>query len=211
MTRVGVTQRVEEVAEYDERRDCLDQRWTPLLVDLGFEPILLPNRLPDATAFVERLDVDALVLTGGSDVGGLPGATGVAPERDAVERELVAAAAAGDLPVFGVCRGLQLLNLHFGGQVRPVDGHVDVTHEVDVGAVEAFGESVTVNSYHSYGFDRSETAPPFSTVGTAPDDTVEVAVHDSLPIRGVMWHPERGEPAGETLEFLGACLRGEGP
>lgn len=211
MTRVGVTQRVSVVEEYGERRDCLDQRWTDLLADLGFEPVALPNKVRPVAEYVGGLEIEALVLTGGNDVGGAPGATDVAPERDTFEHALVDLALEADLPLVGVCRGLQLLNVHLGGSIRPVGGHVDVTHEVDVRGVEPLGETLSVNSYHTYGFDEAETADPLAPAGLAPDGTVEVAVHESAPICGVMWHPERGDLGEGTRRLLRTYLGGATP
>ncbi len=82
MKAVAITQRVSVVADYGERRDCLDQDWTRFLEACGVLPVVMPNVLGVALALCERADVSGVVLTGGNDLDALGGD---APERDAVE------------------------------------------------------------------------------------------------------------------------------
>ena len=93
--RILVTQRVEVVAGYGERRDCLDQQWTVLLERLSMQCIPVPNyaRAAEFASFA-----DGMILTGGNDLVGLPEATNTAPERDALETELVKIALERGLP-----------------------------------------------------------------------------------------------------------------
>ena len=65
MKRIGVTQRVELIASYGERRDCLDQQWTVLLESIGFAVTPIPNGLADVIAWVEAWELDGLLLSGG--------------------------------------------------------------------------------------------------------------------------------------------------
>lgn len=209
MTTVGLTQRVSTVEDYEERRDCLDQRWAPLLESAGFVSVPLSNRIDDAGTIVSALGLEAVVLTGGNDLGGLPGATDVAPERDTFERSLLGVALDRELPVLGVCRGAQLLNRHLGGEVRPVDGHVASPHPiaVDAAALDAdplavIDDPMRTNSYHGYGIDSDGLAEGLATVGTAPDGTVEWFEHERLPVTGVMWHPERDSPSPDLDRWI---------
>ncbi|MBI3928074.1 MAG: type 1 glutamine amidotransferase [Armatimonadetes bacterium] len=194
MRRVGITQRVETVESYGERRDCLDQRWAELLAGLGCLPVPVPNRV-DARAFVEQLNLEALLFTGGNDLG-------AAPERDGTEAALLDEGCRRSLPIVGVCRGLQLVNSHFGGSLRKVAGHVATRHPL---SSERAIFSIEVNSYHGYALDR--LAPTLEALAWAPDGTVEAAVHREHPIVAVMWHPEREEQP--ELEWLRRGLEGK--
>ena len=109
MARIAITQRVHELADRGERRDALDQAWTPWIEAGGDVPVVVPNRLADPVTFVREIGADALVLTGGNDLAHLPGAQNPAPERDAIERALLAHARENGLPVLAVCRGMQML------------------------------------------------------------------------------------------------------
>jgi N5-(cytidine 5'-diphosphoramidyl)-L-glutamine hydrolase len=199
MLAVGVTQRV-EVSEHGERRDALDQAWAPLLLDAGFAPVPLPNRGEGAAALIERFGLAALLLTGGNDLG-------TAPERDALEGALLDEARERRLPVLAVCRGLQMVNAHLGGELARVDGHVAAPHAVLTARDERYAE---VNSFHDWGIGATGLAPELEPLLRAPDGSMEAATHRELPWTGVMWHPERDCPdAALQHEIVARALRGE--
>lgn len=184
MTPVGVTQRVSVVPAYGERRDCLDQAWTRFLTACGLLPILLPNVTPAAEALCEWAGVTGLVLTGGNDLAAYGGD---APERDAVENKLLDWAERRGLPVLGVCRGMQVIQDHFGIPLHRVEGHVAARQ-----VIQANGEPREVNSYHH--FAACESRPPLEVWAVASDGVVEAVRHSDRPINGIMWHPERLSP-----------------
>ena len=210
MTRVGVTQRVSVVEEYEERRDCLDQAWTPLLESLGLTPVLLPNRIDDAASYLSELNINSLLLTSGNDLSRLEDPSEPAPERDRFETAALEYAIDAGVPVLGVCRGIEFLNIYFGGALTPVEDHVVRQHPVSFADVDGeidLPDRTTVNSYHGYGIAIDDVADGFDAVGTAPDSTVECVVHRDHPIWGIMWHPERESPsAALDRQILTAVL-----
>ncbi len=170
------------------------------LVDAGALPLHVP-------AHADPRDVagavDALVLTGGSDVDPtlygqepLP-TTHVDRERDLRELALLAAALDAGLPVLAICRGLQVLNVHLGGTLHqhlvghPVGG--DGTHEVRFapGSVlaDVYGPACAVNSLHHQAVDTPGAG--LVAVGHAPDGVVEAVELTGRPVVGVQWHPEQ--------------------
>lgn len=198
MTRVGLTQRVSVVEGYGERRDCLDQEWTVLLEGLGYTPVLLPNSIEAVGEYLDALALDAVVLTSGNDLLSVDDPTEPAPERDRFEDAVVEYAIDEGLPILGVCRGLELLNTYFGGTLTDVPDHAACTHTVELRDESEeldLPDRVEVNSYHDYGIERSDVGDDLVVLGTAFDDTVEWVTHESLPIWGMMWHPERESPS----------------
>ena len=193
MTRIGLTQRVEFSRE---RRDCLDQAWYRLLARYGLWPVPLPNfqELPvSADRLVEELGLAGVILTGGNDLEEIEGATNVATERDRFEALLIDACERQEVPVLGVCRGLQKLVVHHGGRLTAVAEHAGTVHAL---VVSENGELPLasrdeVNSYHDFGVDPDGVGDSLRVVATAPDGTVEAVAHRRLPQWGVMWHPER--------------------
>ncbi len=197
-----MTQRVQDLADRGERRDCLDQAWAPWIAACGGVAVAVPNRLADPAAFVGDLDLDALVLTGGNDLAHLPDAQNTAPERDATETALLGLATDIALPVLAVCRGMQMLVSHWGGTLQRVDGHVGTPH-----AVQRFGDEWPlrpgpVNSFHDWGIAPSSVGPTLTVLAVAPDQTVEAVAHPFHPQVGIMWHPERPEPDPVDHELL---------
>lgn len=184
MKLVVTTQRVSVVPDYGERRDCLDQAWTRFLSACGLIPLLIPNVLEAALASCEGADVVGLLLTGGNDLEALGGD---APERDAVESALLNWARRRQLPVLGVCRGMQVIQQHFDIPLRPVQGHVTSRQRVLMD-----GQAMDVNSYHHFGALISRT--PLETWAVADDGVVEALRHSAEPITAIMWHPERCSP-----------------
>ncbi|MGI5499625.1 gamma-glutamyl-gamma-aminobutyrate hydrolase family protein [Lentzea sp. CA-135723] len=187
MTRIGITQRCVDDDRTGERRWALDSRWWAFLTACGVVAVPLPNDAAAAVHATHELNLDGFLFTGGGDLGGDQ------PERDLTERTLLALAMEQDLPVLGVCRGMELIADAFGGWLRPVAGHVGTRHRI----TSAEGERV-VNSYHDLAVDGL----PAALVPTAwCGDVVEAVRHRDARVEGIMWHPER-EPAPDPRDVL---------
>lgn len=184
MKLVAVSQRVSVDAAHGERRDCLDQRWSSFLVECGVMPLLIPNHPDAAMTLVRSLPIVGVLLTGGNT---LVAHGGDAPERDRTEELLLHFALQSSLPVVGVCRGMQVIQHHFGVTLSPVAGHVARDHSVTTG----FARTV-VNSFHEYG--ATVSVPGLAVTARADDGVVEAVRHASHCVVGMMWHPERSDP-----------------
>jgi len=184
MKGVGVTQRVEIVPGYGERRDCLHQAWTKFLISCDLLPVLLPNVAEAALALCETSGVAGLILTGGNDLTALGGD---APERDETENVLLDFAERQSLPVLGVCRGMQVIQQRAGTPLQRIQGHVAPRQVIRIN-----GEPAEVNSYHHFGAFQSQ--PPLDIWAVADDGVVKAIRHNAKPITGIMWHPERCSP-----------------
>lgn len=210
--RVGITQRVELVAAYGERRDCLDQQWFCFLEALGYTPIPIPNRLLDTAKWADSMAVEALVLTGGNDLSNLPNAKNPSPERDSAEAALLAWAYETEIPVIGVCRGLQVINTWLGGTLVPVANHTAVRHPIVVGAeaICCFRQFVEVNSYHNWGVAAEGLARGLIPQCFSTEGHVEALLHNRLAWAGIMWHPERESTFSDAdSRLFNHILRGE--
>ncbi len=184
MKAVAVTQRVEIVPGFGERRDCLDQAWSKFLVACGVLAVPVPNVVEVALALCEKANVAGLLLTGGNDLAELGGD---APERDAVENALLEFAECRGLPVLGVCRGMQIIQHRFGVPLCRVEGHVAQKQTIRID-----DEPREVNSYHR--FAAFESRGPLAPWAVADDGVVKAIRHDTRPVTGIMWHPERIAP-----------------
>ncbi|MDX1458855.1 MAG: gamma-glutamyl-gamma-aminobutyrate hydrolase family protein [Marinobacter sp.] len=208
--RIGITQRVEVIAAYGERRDCLDQQWFRLLEAMGLTAVPVPNSLTDPDSWLAAMALDGFVLSGGNDLAQLPDAANAAPERDATERRILDYAADKSLPVLGVCRGLQMINVHLGGQLAPVRGHAAVRHDLQPGDTSSrFAGIQRVNSFHNWGVPREGLAQSLTPALLSEEGDVEAFEHDRLPWLGMMWHPERETPFMEAdLRIIQTLFRG---
>ena len=196
MKRIGITQRVELAADITERRDCLDQRFGPLLQQLSLVPVPLLNSVREVPAYVEALGLDGVILSGGNDVGAFPGAESVSAERDRFETELIQLCREQRLPLLGICRGLQLLCQLHGAEAFRVPGHVATRHIV-IPQGEGRGlwpDPMRVNSFHGYGVGKLPQDCPLQVWASDEEGGIEAVANPSALQFAVMWHPER-EPA----------------
>lgn len=188
---------------------------------VGAVPVLVPanGAACDVTTLLARLD--GLILTGSrSNVqpaayGGPahPDGTPEDARRDAVTLPLIRGAIAAGVPVLGICRGMQELNVALGGtlhqRLQDLPGRLDhstplvANARVRIGKAHAVritqgswlhriagAREIAVNSLHNQGVDR--LAPGLVVEGTAPDGTIEavrVASTAGFAV-GVQWHPE---------------------
>lgn len=144
-----------------------------------------------------------LLLPGGGDVEPWrygqknTASTSMYPARDAAELALLKQFISARLPVLGICRGMQVLNVFLGGTlIQDLPGHStaggrDRLHHVRAIAspLDLWGREPLVNSAHHQAVDRLGSG--LQAVQWAPDGTVEAICHQSLPVWGVQWHPER--------------------
>jgi putative glutamine amidotransferase len=184
MKTVAITQRVSVVPAYGERRDGLDQAWTKFLAACGLRPVLLPNVTEAALELSQSAGIAGLVLTGGNDLAALGGD---APERDATEDALLDWAERRQLPVLGVCRGMQMIQQRFAIPLQRVEGHVTARQMIRIA-----GQRKEVNSYHHFAALYSR--PPLDVWAVSDDGVVKAIRHSSQPWTGIMWHPERFAP-----------------
>jgi putative glutamine amidotransferase len=185
---IGLTQRVTFMDGIGEKRDSLAQDWGRFMAAAALPWVALPNRPAEALALAERLALGGLILTGGDD-------SGVFPERDDTERQLLAWAEEKGKKVLGVCRGFQMIHLWLGGRLQPADvsRHVRQRHALRLNN----GETLECNSFHSWGI--AEPVPSLQPFAVCPEDkTIEAARNDR--VMGLMWHPER-EPEPRALDI----------
>lgn len=198
---IGVTMRVTRDPVNQESRDALAQDWARFFNILfpGRPWLMLPNVCEACPSLAQNLGVNALVLSGGDDIGSTP-------LRDTTETALLRWAASRSLPVFGICRGLQMLQHFFGGGLAPLDfnRHLRTRHIVDWAGRETGQDRQEVNSYHQYGLLPAHLASLLSPLAFCTEDgSVEAACARELPWLGIMWHPERETiPHPKDLELF---------
>jgi putative glutamine amidotransferase len=194
--------------------------------ETGGRAVLITPDDPDP----EVLDsLDGIMFTGGSDVdpalyGEEPhGATRVRPQRDRAEILLLRAATERRLPLLGVCRGMQLMAVAYGGRLhqhlpdvlghhghRPVSGPKFGWHPVELvpgsRAQAILGDRVTVNSFHHQGV---QDPGRLQATGWCPEDTlIEVVEDPDLPFAlGVQWHPEDTDDFRVIAAFVEAAVK----
>ena len=198
-----------------------------MLERVGARPVVLP---PSLVGVTETLDaIDGLILSGGNDID--PGTYGAEPHpettatqplRDEAEIALAREAIARDMPVLGVCRGMQVINLAYGGSLEQhlpdrlgSERHRETwgtfsEHAVDVRdgsrLRDILGPNPVVKSSHHQAPDR--IGDGLELVGTAEPDGTWEAIEDPKKAFtiGLLWHPEEADDMS-IFEALVAAAR----
>ncbi len=217
------------VAVFDLTATFVGAQFVDCVAQAGGHPVLLPP-LPDIERVVDRLD--GLLLLPGPDIDPAlysaephPFSRGINPARDRAELALLEAALDDELPVFGICRGAQLLNILHGGTLHQhlpdlighhrhlpaPDGYAAEPVRVEPGsclARVAGTYRLTVPCHHHQGIDKVGLGL-VATAWSVNDDIVEaVEVSGQEFAVGVQWHAERGGAGDELFrEFVVACGR----
>jgi putative glutamine amidotransferase len=235
--RVGLTSYREPAAwgVWDEPADLLPASYADAVANAGAVPLLLPpaaDCLADLEGAAESVvgGLHGLVLSGGPDVD--PARYAQAPdphtsvprtERDAWEIALSAAALRRDIPLLGVCRGMQVLAVALGGSLQQhlpdtvgtdvhcptvgVHGRHAVTFATGSRLASVLGEQADVATYHHQAVDTLPVAT--KAIGWAPDGTVEAfEVCGAAWAYGVQWHPEVHDGESLFADFVAACEAG---
>ena len=197
----------------------------------GGTPLLLALHDPDVYPGVvaHQLDcADGLLLSGGPDVNPLvygeqphPGLGPTIPERDRFDLALIAEARRRRLPVLAICRGVQILNVAYGGTLyqdlprqhpgvvqheqqsarHVLSHHVEVTAGSRLAGLLGEAGTLAVTSFHHQAIKA--VGDGLAVVATAPDGLVEAVEATDHPwIVGVQWHPEMSHPGDEAASRL---------
>jgi putative glutamine amidotransferase len=202
---------------WDQEAILLPRSYVDAVQDAGGLALLLA---PDARLVDEPEEIleriDGLMLAGGADVdpssyghAAHPETVGTIPERDRFEIALVREAIERDMPVLGICRGMQLINVALGGTLvqhlpdhyghhehRRVLGSFDgADHDVDVRSATLAGEVVgearhATKSHHHQGIDSLGVGLVVSGTSTLDDLPEAIEMANKRFVLGVQWHPE---------------------
>ena len=219
-TSPGPNERPPRIGISANRKDglsCVAETYVQAVLDAGGAPVIIPV-ITEIGALSELVaGLDGLVMSGGGDIHPLyvgeepiPALQNVDPFRDEFDLILLRLATNRQIPVMGICRGHQVLNVAFGGSVyqdihsqhdRPLLKHSQdmdrayPSHTITLESGEnelrsLFGgkDRIAVNSFHHQAV--KEIAPGFRAVATAPDGINEAIEAIERNFFGVQWHPE---------------------
>lgn len=188
---IAISTRIVNSEVYFEPRDALSHEWPKLLEKLGYYPIFISNFFSDVKTILNETKIDGIILSGGDNIG-------ESKERDKIERKLIKIGLENKIPIFGVCRGMQVINDYFKGTIEKTNDkkHVKTFHTIKIND-EKFKKSlkrtsIRVNSFHNNIIKEKNLGKGIQSFAiTKSDNTVEGLFHKDFQIMGVMWHPER--------------------
>ncbi len=193
---IAISQRIDKIEGYDELRDSIDQRMIDWVLTAGFKPILVPNALINIEMPIEKQEtinnwideynINGIILSGGNNIGEMI-------QRDLTESFLLSWAEKNNIPVVGICRGMQMMGIYDNASLKKVNGHTNTIHNLIFS--KDFNFPNPVNSYHDYSLVSCPNS--FKVIAKSEDGNIEAISHKSLPWEGWMWHPERDEEYSE--------------
>ncbi len=202
---------------HKEGLSCISNAYVNAVIKAGGTPVLIPINTNETQLDEALSAIDGLILSGGGDIHASffndelhPSVTDADEVRDRYDLALVRLAAQRQMPIFGICRGQQVLNVAFGGNIIQdiPSQHISDKkiihsqseprevgmHEVSIGESSGLFRIVKksklmANSIHHQAV--KDVAPGFRAVAFAPDGIIEgIESDEGYSIRGVQWHPE---------------------
>ncbi|ATV69823.1 MULTISPECIES: gamma-glutamyl-gamma-aminobutyrate hydrolase family protein [Fusobacterium] len=196
------------------KRAYVNKDYVDAVVRAGGVPLIIPFTTDKEVIISQVQVIDALILSGGHDVSPYnygqepnPKLGETFPERDTYDMLLLEESKKRNLPILGICRGSQIINVAAGGTLYQdlslipgnVLKHNQVskptlkTHKIQIEEnsiiSEIFGKETMVNSFHHQALDK--VADDFKVVARASDGVVEAIEHKTYKfLVGVQWHPE---------------------
>jgi putative glutamine amidotransferase len=192
---IGVTSRV--LYEDKVRKQFVNERYLTALIKRGFNTIMLTLDNPNIEDILALCD--GFVITGGHDID--PHYFGednhgeskeCDPHLDELDKVVVLYALKHKLPLLGICRGHQAINIFLGGSLYQDIGnsHTSTKHLVTSTKNRMFDFPVEfeTNSYHHQALKK--TANDLEIIAVSKDNIIEAVIHKTLPIMAFQWHPE---------------------
>jgi putative glutamine amidotransferase len=229
--RILITVQAPERSSDEDLADQKNDHYGRAVRAAGGEPAAIDETSSQEERAAAFATMDALLLSGGTDVHpsmyGAPvdGSRDIETGRDELELAAWQAARERRLPVLGICRGMQALNVFSGGSlIQHVEGHASgsypappLRHPLRLTAGSRLARILrphdpvsavlTVNSYHHQGLRRPQVAPGLLVAGTSPHPGGELvealeSAHPDDFVFGVQCHPERTDTTPPDFERL---------
>lgn len=197
--KIGISLRVINAENYSEKRDGLSQDWSEFFKKFNSIPIFIPNNMENIESYLANIGINGIILSGGDNIG-------ENPERDNTETKLIQYGIDNNIPIFGVCRGMQMINHFFKGTIKTNSSkdHVNNPHKIKISnnffSENLNSEKITVNSFHNNIIDDENLGEDLNVFArTLFDNSIEGFFHRKHRILGVMWHPEREQNKNNEL------------
>lgn len=183
-----------------EMKDTISRDWIDYLHAIFPQAQILPipNHPRLAIQLAKKCKINRMIFSNGADWG-------KDPERDVTEKKLFAHCIAHAIPLLGVCRGFQVLNVLCGGTIEQNinsasgENHGGTRHRIEIIDSPqrriAKTDSLSVNSFHRQGVTEATRANALTVFARTRGGAIEGLYHPRRQVLGIQWHPERKSPS----------------
>ena len=187
MNKILISQRLDLINDINENREGLDINLINFIWEIGMIPITISAtsiKYGKFNDYLNEINPDGILLSGGNDLW-------QAKSRDNLEIHLLKWSIKNCKPVFGICRGLQIINKFQGGNISKIKNHIRVRHTLK--GINIFNNK-EVNSFHNYHVNSDTIGDDLISLAWTNDKCIEALKHNKYPWLAIMWHPEREIP-----------------
>jgi putative glutamine amidotransferase len=214
---IAISQRNEK-SEFMDYSDRLENNYINYYESFGIILIQIPNSSKKIEKYFKELSINGVILTGGGDVNPklyeqkAQYVNNFSELRDNTESSLLEIAIEKKLPVFCNCRGMQFVNVFFGGNlIQDTKKQLKLDHLATNHIIKITDEKVNsylkkddflVNSFHNQAITQEILSKELKYFAISEDGLIEGIYHPNYPIAGVQWHPERKGPDRKVDNML---------
>ena len=174
---------------YNTSIDFLEHTWINFFESGKHEFLIIPNSVKNLKLFLINEKKPALViLPGGNNLFGRDKLT---KNRLKIEKELIKYSINKKIALLGVCRGMQVINNYFGGEIEKISGHMKATSKIFFTEPIFNQKTIQVKCFHNFCIKSNLIPKELKIIATDKRNNVEMFRHYKKKIIGVMWHPER--------------------
>jgi len=208
MKKIAITQQLAENNTYFQENEVLDISWGKLFKRMNFVPIILPYEY-NFQEYFNEIKIDGILLTGGNDLNEL-NKNKLSKKRDDFEIKLIKYSLENFIPIFGVCRGMQIIAKYFGCNFNSVSNQVNTRHKLVINQKSKYQKYLnnldTVNSFHNYTI--SDLSNELIISATNNEQVIKAIEHTKHKVFAQMWHSEREQPFIENeLKIIGEFFK----
>ena len=188
-----ISMRSDYLVNRKERRDSIDENIYKMIHDLGFTPLLIANDLVSVSNLLSKIEIHNIglvVFSGGNDLTFLENNQNSWKIRDEVEEMLLSICIKNNLPILGICRGLQFIASKLGIKLERIKGHINTIHENRIINTDKY---LDFNSFHSWGLKYTINQKLIKPIAICTLDQTIEAFYTNTNFHAIclMWHPER--------------------
>ena len=219
MINVLVSQSFSFIENRNEERNFIDLRLVKFLNKCNLNVILAPNSPENLKRLMKIKNIGGVILSGGNDIFFNKSINkkklklkNLTKKRNLVEKKLFMFSRKKKIPIIGICRGFQYLNIINGGKIIKVNNHVAKRHKILIPKEPKYLDfkkliDKNVNSFHNFGITKEHLAKKFDILASS-NNFIEAAINIKESQLGVMWHPERDKKfSKKSIQLFRKFLR----